>query len=242
MAEDAKSPDKGGQLDNGATNGEAPPTQQIDAEESTMLDVHPPHAAPHSWKDFFIQIATITIGLLIAIGLEQSVEYVHDLYQLQAARRELSVEINDNRRIAKRNTEALHTIEVGLDNDMKSLRASQSQHAAPGAKLDYDWTNYVPEDGAWQTVKQNGTLELMPQAELRHYIYVYFVISKFEDEMSMQVEQLEKAAAIVRRAPDGNLSPRDIDELVTATSDAQATSATLAKLLQFEISGLSRIK
>lgn len=42
-----------------------------------MLDVHPPHEAAHSWKDFFIHIATIVVGLLIAVGLEQTVEAVH---------------------------------------------------------------------------------------------------------------------------------------------------------------------
>lgn len=31
-----------------------------------MLDVHPPHAATHNWKDFFIHIATIVVGLLFA--------------------------------------------------------------------------------------------------------------------------------------------------------------------------------
>ncbi len=39
-----------------------------------MLDVHPPEHTPHTWRDFFLHIATIVIGLLIAIGLEQSVE------------------------------------------------------------------------------------------------------------------------------------------------------------------------
>jgi hypothetical protein len=33
-----------------------------------MLDIHAPHGGIHTWKDFFIHIATITIGLLIAIG------------------------------------------------------------------------------------------------------------------------------------------------------------------------------
>ena len=32
-----------------------------------MLDVHPPHEAAHTWKDFFIHIATICVGLLIAV-------------------------------------------------------------------------------------------------------------------------------------------------------------------------------
>ena len=39
-----------------------------------MLDVHPPHEAAHSWKDFFIHIATIVVGLLIAVSFEQTVE------------------------------------------------------------------------------------------------------------------------------------------------------------------------
>ncbi len=42
-----------------------------------MLDIHPPHAPTHSWSDFFIHIATIAVGLLLALGLEQGVEAVH---------------------------------------------------------------------------------------------------------------------------------------------------------------------
>jgi len=56
-------------------DSEAPPS---------MLEVHAPHETIHSWKDFFIHIATITIGLLIAISLEQAVEYVH--HRRQATR------------------------------------------------------------------------------------------------------------------------------------------------------------
>jgi hypothetical protein len=42
-----------------------------------MLDVHPPHEAAHTWKDFFIHIATIVVGLIMAVGLEQTVEAIH---------------------------------------------------------------------------------------------------------------------------------------------------------------------
>src|SRR3984957_2622278 len=39
-----------------------------------MLDVHAPHEAVHTWKDFLIHIATIVIGLLITVALGQTVE------------------------------------------------------------------------------------------------------------------------------------------------------------------------
>jgi len=50
-------------------------------EESTMIDVHAPHGGVHTWKDFWIHLGTITLGLLIAISLEQSVEWMHHLHQ-----------------------------------------------------------------------------------------------------------------------------------------------------------------
>jgi len=64
-----------------------------------MLDVHPPHEAAHTWKDFLIHIATIVIGLLIAIGLEQTVEAIHHHREVSEAREALSAEIGDNRKL-----------------------------------------------------------------------------------------------------------------------------------------------
>jgi hypothetical protein len=42
-----------------------------------MLEVHAPHEAPRTWKGFFIHIATIVIGLFIAVGIEKTVEFLH---------------------------------------------------------------------------------------------------------------------------------------------------------------------
>jgi hypothetical protein len=46
-----------------------------------MLDVHPPHEIAHTWRSFLIHIATIVIGLFIAVGLEQIVEFIHHRHQ-----------------------------------------------------------------------------------------------------------------------------------------------------------------
>jgi hypothetical protein len=37
----------------------------------------PPHHAANTWRDFFIHIVTIVVGLQIAVGLEQNVELIH---------------------------------------------------------------------------------------------------------------------------------------------------------------------
>ena len=61
-----------------------------------MLDVHAAHGSIHSWRDFVIHIATISIGLLIAIGLEQTVEYLHHRHQVADLREALRTEREQN--------------------------------------------------------------------------------------------------------------------------------------------------
>lgn len=74
-----------------------------------MLDVRPPHHAPNTWRDFFIHIATICVGLLIAVALEQSVEALHRHHQRNELRQELRTEAEENKDY--------------FDNDMKVVEA-----------------------------------------------------------------------------------------------------------------------
>ena len=42
-----------------------------------MIEVHPPDEKIHGVRDFLLHLFTITIGLLIALGLEAGVERLH---------------------------------------------------------------------------------------------------------------------------------------------------------------------
>ena len=64
-----------------------------------MLDVHPPHHAANSLRDFFVHIATIVIGLLIAVGLEQTVEWAHHRHQRHQLQEDLHDEAEKNLRV-----------------------------------------------------------------------------------------------------------------------------------------------
>ena len=52
--------------------------------------------------------------------------------------------------------------------------------------------------------------------------------------------RMEVASAIARRSPDGNLTPRDIEELITVTSEVQAKVAYLTLLLRLEENALQK--
>ena len=124
-----------------------------------MLDVHPPHEVVHTWKDFFIHIATIAIGLLIAIGLEQTVEYFHHRHQLHAAREQLSEEFEHNREVFRRNLDCIRTLQSELDRDMAVIREYRSSHTSMNGKLSYAHTIFRPPARATRRGYRSSRME-----------------------------------------------------------------------------------
>jgi hypothetical protein len=94
MPAEATSPLSKGETPESAKTAHVP---EMAKEQETMLDVHPAHHAASSWKEFFIHIATIVLGLLIAIGLEQAVEYFHHRREVAEVREELRGEREANK-------------------------------------------------------------------------------------------------------------------------------------------------
>src|SRR3984957_6663655 len=153
---------------------EASVTPEISA---PMLDVHAPHEVVHTWKDFLIHIATIVIGLLIAIGLEQTVEVFHHRHQVAETRAALQSELDQNRRAYADRISEFHRQTAALLNNINVLRYVQQhpdarQENLPGILV---WHAVRGEftESAWKTAQQSNVTALMPQDEVRRYTLTY---------------------------------------------------------------------
>jgi hypothetical protein len=138
-----------------------------------MLNVHAPHGPTHSWQDFLGQIPAIAIGLLLALALEKLVEYVHERHQLTEARRELAMEVAENRRTWAMNVIEASRIQKKLDADLKVIQAVRLHAPVGDGKFDYSVNFYATSDGPWQAVRQSGSLNLMPYEELQSYAWFH---------------------------------------------------------------------
>ena len=65
-------------------------------------------------------------------------------------------------------------------------------------------------------------------------MYLYEVFTSFMEAVHAFYTQAEIAEAITHRSPDGSLSTRDTEELITATSETQGKLAYAAKFLSYE--------
>jgi hypothetical protein len=134
-----------------------------------MLDIHPAHHAASTWRDFFIHIATIVLGLLIAISLEQTVEsfhHRHQVHQLEAnlrdeLRRDLGKDSEDFRRFGK-----MRSYFVALKAAVSNRRAGKPVPPLPARRLEVP---IAPSIATWEAAKLNATIPLLPNSEIQLY-------------------------------------------------------------------------
>jgi hypothetical protein len=60
------------------------------------MDIHPPEHPIRSLRDFLIQIFTVTVGIIIALGLEALVTWRGDVALARAARADFTAELTSN--------------------------------------------------------------------------------------------------------------------------------------------------
>ena len=204
-----------------------------------MLEAHAAHEPIRTWKDFFTHVATICVGLLIAIGLEQSVEYFHHRHQLREARQELALEVEVNKAKIGKTLEAVQKEAAMLETDMASLRASQGIHDPTWPKLEYSWRGPEwPEDWAWKVLRQSGSLVLMPHNELRRYSYLYDGIAAVQVAFMAYAEQSDIAESLAQRSAGAKVLPSDIQEMLAATAQCQGRLKFFVSALRLEQIGL----
>jgi hypothetical protein len=201
-----------------------------------MLDVHPPHEASHTWKSFFIHIATIVIGLCIAVGLEQTVEYVHHRHQVAETREALRVERASNIRAFAESVREFHRQTAALVNNIIVLRYVQQHPGTPEAQLPgiLVW-HAIPgnySDSAWRTAQQSGVTALMPQDEVRRYAVLYAHIEDVAVVFSTVWPTIVRARLYSLFDPDPtHLSPAQVAEEIALTQTALANELTDAGVL-----------
>jgi hypothetical protein len=199
-----------------------------------MLDVHPPHTPTHTFRDFLLHIATIVVGLLIAVGLEQTVEFLHHRHQLKEVRAQLEDEGQVDRRIVLYNKALYQEIEAELTTNVALLQHRAAGDNTPLAgKLHYACFGLAIQDGAWQAAKQSSAIALMPASDLTRYSHRYLDFESFMQISETLLNTMQEAAAIVRDTPSGDLSPDDLRDLIHLTHQAQGQLSLAQRYLQF---------
>jgi hypothetical protein len=203
-----------------------------------MLDVHPPHAPTHTWKDFFIHIATIVVGLLIAVGLEQTVEAIHHRREAGEARDSILRERSENVIVLRKNLQRLLADQKQLANNI-DLLSSSATDAEILPQLQYSWYLIRIHDAAWNDAKVNGSLALIPSSQVATETYFYASSQEIVPTLFSYFTNIDTAAALVDHArQSGKLSPPERQQLLSVTTSAMGISKLISQIDSIQLSTL----
>ena len=196
-------------------SGEADASPSNQENSQIVLDVHPPHEAAHTWADFFIHIATIVVGLLIAVALEQTVEFFHHRQEVAETRAALREEMQDNIALFHQNVEGHIMTMAYLHNNLRIFEylrdhPGTAQDKLPGILY---WPIFTrpPQKAARTTAERTDVLSLMPRAEVREIANSYAKLDYAWESYQPVIAALTQCTAYLVHTPDITaLSPASI--------------------------------
>ena len=155
------------------------------------MDVHAPHNPIHGVKDFLLHLLTITVGLLIAVGIEGCVELHREHKLVNEARVTMRDEIEHNSGQMKEALGKLDKQRVAIEKDIATLTRIQENpkdKEAQNANINADFSMVGLRDTAWKTAQTTGALAFMPYKDSLRYSDLYGSQQEFLDQQSKILE------------------------------------------------------
>ena len=129
------------------------------------MEIHKPRAA-HSWREFVVEIGTITIGIVIALGLESLIEAGRNHETVDAARAQIIAELKTNHANLAEAVQAAktdeRTLQAYIDYGEKRLRHLPARFPSE-APLPGDFT--ALGTSGWESALAAQALVHMPFAQ-----------------------------------------------------------------------------
>ncbi len=135
------------------------------------MDIHAPLHPILTWKQFFVHIAVVSCGILIALGLEGVRETIHNHRLVRETRESVRQEMSENlehckpelSRVTQDNVD-LKALVADFPTLVKEHPEQINQRLAKIANPGYFFLS-----NSWQTALSTGALEHMPTEEVSAY-------------------------------------------------------------------------
>ena len=158
------------------------------------MEIHAPEQPIHTWRDVALHLGIVTIGILIALGLESLVESRHHQALAREARENIESEIRDNRgevaSFLKYVPDSRKEIDTALQFTGKLL-ARQPIHGSLNLTLHRSDLS----ETSWTTAQAIGALSYMGYAEVKKYGAIYTLQSELNSEQTRSFHDLSGVLA-----------------------------------------------
>jgi hypothetical protein len=145
------------------------------------MEIHAPHGPAHSFKEFLLQLLSITCGVLIALGLENVVQRQHHRSLIKESAANLAMEIRANRDTLEQALEQMGKTQAELRTIMDVVHQLQANRTVKPGETTLSTAVTTLATTAWNTAAGTGALGLMKYRDVTRYTRVYDQQQQFMD-------------------------------------------------------------
>lgn len=190
-----------------------------------MIDIHPPQHSVTTRRDFFVHLFIVVLGILIAIGLEQTVEVIHHAHERRALIENFHHECADNLKVFDLDLHIVRQHIAWGQSSLAILRNAKPEGGyitvtmPPGTR----WGMHAPSRSVWSVAKSSGKVELLPENLAEVFDRVDGEGEHFNDLVQVSVAALQRIGTFKERVG----SPLDTGETIHLTLAQRDEAASL---------------
>jgi hypothetical protein len=178
------------------------------------MEIHAPHKPVESVKEFFLHIGIVTIGILIALGLEQAVEAYRHHELAENARANILSELRDNKKAIDGALEKVESLKQEHLDTIHTLDLFIAKQPLKEATLKVSFNFPTLTSTSWSTAQSTGALALMDYSEVKRFAGVYDTqqtVLKVSDEI-LHAVSLAEGRILGNTHPDKS-APEELKEM-----------------------------
>ena len=167
------------------------------------MDIHAPERPIHSLKDFAIHISIVTVGILIALGLDGLREHFREHRLVQETREQVRFEMSANHDHMARELQQVTQLRKQLQQLVDAMPALAQQHPDELIARVRVIRNpgYFFAANSWQAALSTGALAHMPTGEVAAYAYAAEGIAKYTTLQEAAESAEDHAVAAIAAHP-----------------------------------------
>jgi hypothetical protein len=131
-----------------------------------MIDIHPLQHAPMTNREFFVHLFIVVLGILIAIGLEQTVEALHHRQERAALIENFHRECSDNIQVFDYDLDVIRQGIAWQRASLAVLRDARPQGGFITVTMPQPPTDNnlrAPSRSVWSVARTSGKVDLLPE-------------------------------------------------------------------------------
>jgi len=197
------------------------------------MEVHAPHEKVHTWRDFFIHVGIMTVGLFIALMLEGLVEYTHHRHIVREARENIHQEIEDNHQSAQKDLVALQEDIERTKANIKTIHALREDPKGFRGSLTSTMQFHSLDSAAWNTSRDTGALTYMPYQDVEAYAGLYDS-QKIVNDQAIEIFHRQTLAMtpVFMEEDFSKLPPSEIEGMLHESAATLISLDTLRQIVQ----------